>query len=247
MPASFCGIVGLKPTWGLVPYTGAIGLDSSIDHAGPMASNVLDCALLLEVIAGVDGLDDRQQNATAHGQIRYAKQLRDILRETNNDGLLKGVRIGVLTEGFGLACSDPNVDALVLSAVNKFKNLGAEVKPFSVPGHSNGQMLWGVSTFAGSYRQSALGYLMGRKQVYMSERIEKCRVGQEEFDYAGAGAKNMMLSGIFLEKYYGPGLYARSKNLQRKLSVWLSYKSSKVPMLTVFRINTTILSRTLTS
>lgn len=219
MPASFCGIVGLKPTWGLVPYTGAIGLDGSIDHAGPMASNVIDCAALLQVIAGADLLDDRQQHAPAHGQIKYANQLCKYLGETNLDQLLKGVKIGILTEGFGLACSDQNVDALVLSAVDKFKSLGAEIKPYSVPAHSDGQMLWGVSTFAGSYRQSALGYSMGRKQVHMTDRIQRCRVGQEEFDHAGAGARNMMLSGAFLEKYYGPALYARSKNLQRRLNV----------------------------
>nr|KAG5700744.1 hypothetical protein BaRGS_029109 [Batillaria attramentaria] len=61
IPASFTGIVGLKPTYGLVPYTGASTLDPSIDHLGPMARTVSDCALLLEVIAGYDdGRDPRQ-------------------------------------------------------------------------------------------------------------------------------------------------------------------------------------------
>ncbi|KAK7488434.1 hypothetical protein BaRGS_00020408, partial [Batillaria attramentaria] len=61
IPASFTGIVGLKPTYGLVPYTGASTLDPSIDHLGPMARTVSDCALLLEVIAGYDdGRDARQ-------------------------------------------------------------------------------------------------------------------------------------------------------------------------------------------
>ena len=50
IPASWCGIVGLKPTWGLVPYTGAIPIEITIDHLGPMANTVTDCALLLEVI-----------------------------------------------------------------------------------------------------------------------------------------------------------------------------------------------------
>ena len=49
LPAAWSGIVGLKPTFGLVPYTGAMGLDMSIDHLGPMAKTVYDCALLLEV------------------------------------------------------------------------------------------------------------------------------------------------------------------------------------------------------
>lgn len=49
IPASFTGIVGLKPTWGLVPYTGASNIEPTVDHLGPMARTVTDCALLLEV------------------------------------------------------------------------------------------------------------------------------------------------------------------------------------------------------
>ena len=49
LPACWCGIVGLKPTYGLVPYTGAVGLVTAIDHLGPMAKTVYDCALMLEV------------------------------------------------------------------------------------------------------------------------------------------------------------------------------------------------------
>lgn len=61
IPASNCGIVGLKPTYGLVPYTGIISIIRSIDHVGPMTRNVTDCARLLTAIAGFDdGKDDRQ-------------------------------------------------------------------------------------------------------------------------------------------------------------------------------------------
>jgi amidase len=194
-------------------------LDSSIDHAGPMASNVLDCGLLLQVIAGVDGLDDRQQHAIVHGQIRYADKLCRFLMAPEPSRLLRGLRIGVLQEGFGLSCSDHRVDATVLSAIDRFTLLGADVRSISIPAHSQGQLIWGVATFAGSYRQSALGHAQGRKQVYMTERIAQSRVGQEEFDLAGPGARNMMLSGMFLEKFYGPSLYARCKNLLRKLNV----------------------------
>ena len=60
IPASYCGIVGMKPTFGLVPYTGIGPLEITIDTAGPMTANVADNALLLEVLAGPDGLDARQ-------------------------------------------------------------------------------------------------------------------------------------------------------------------------------------------
>lgn len=61
IPASSCGIVGLKPTYGLVPYTGIVSIARSIDHVGPMTRTVTDCARLLTAIAGFDdGKDDRQ-------------------------------------------------------------------------------------------------------------------------------------------------------------------------------------------
>ncbi|KMO27438.1 amidase family protein, partial [Methylobacterium aquaticum] len=60
IPASYCGIYGMKPTHGLVPYTGVMPIETTIDHTGPMTASVADNALLLEVLAGADGLDPRQ-------------------------------------------------------------------------------------------------------------------------------------------------------------------------------------------
>ncbi|KAF6023680.1 hypothetical protein EB796_018008 [Bugula neritina] len=64
LPSSWCGCVGLKPTFGLVPVTGSLGMEPSVDYVGPMASNVTDVAKLLEVIAGYDGGRDHRQNLT---------------------------------------------------------------------------------------------------------------------------------------------------------------------------------------
>src|SRR5438105_14894626 len=89
IPASHCGIVGLKPTFGLVPYTGIGGLEITIDAAGPMTATVRDNALLLEVIAGPDGLDTRQRGAQAG---RYTEALA---------GGVEGLRIAIIKEGFG--------------------------------------------------------------------------------------------------------------------------------------------------
>jgi amidase len=63
IPASYCAVVGLKPTHGLVPYTGIFAVELTVDHAGPIARTVADCALMLEVMAGPDGLDPRQSGA----------------------------------------------------------------------------------------------------------------------------------------------------------------------------------------
>ena len=79
----------MKPTHGLVPYTGAMPIEATIDHLGPMTGTVADNALLLEVIAGADGLDPRQYN------VRVDKYTAALGRG------VAGMRIGVLTEGFG--------------------------------------------------------------------------------------------------------------------------------------------------
>ena len=71
MPASWCGIVGMKPTHGLVPYSGIMPIEIMVDHTGPMTANVKDNALLLEVLAGVDGYDPRQFHENQPGTLDY--------------------------------------------------------------------------------------------------------------------------------------------------------------------------------
>ena len=90
MPASWCGIYGMKPTHGLVPYSGIMPIEITVDHAGPMTNSVEDNALMLEVIAGSDGLDPRQVDIKTH---KYTKSL------LGKDGL-KNLKIGVVKEGF---------------------------------------------------------------------------------------------------------------------------------------------------
>src|SRR5690349_6859914 len=96
LPAAFTGIVGHKPTHGLVPYTGAFPIEQTLDHLGPMTRTVADAALVLDVIAGPDGLDPRQRR---HGD-----------RPSFTDELSRaatGLRVGVLTEGFAHPESAP--------------------------------------------------------------------------------------------------------------------------------------------
>ena len=65
IPASLSGVVGIKPTWGLVPYTGIMGMDPTIDHAGPLTATAAENALFLEVMAGEDGYNSRQNRPQA--------------------------------------------------------------------------------------------------------------------------------------------------------------------------------------
>ena len=125
IPASLSGVVGIKPTWGLVPYTGIMGMDATIDHAGPLTANVADNALFLEVMAGPDGLDPRQGNAKVD---KYTKAIGQPV---------KGLKVGVVKEGFGQYDSHPDVDAGVRAAIKRLEGLGCEVKEVSIPWHTS--------------------------------------------------------------------------------------------------------------
>ena len=121
VPSSYCGIVGMKPTWGLVPYTGILSIDTHIDHVGPMTRTVEDNALLLEVIAGPDGSDPRQAGVVP---AQYTAAL--------GEGVA-GLRVGLLQEGFG-GC-DPGVADSVRDAAERLRAQGASVEEVSIPEH----------------------------------------------------------------------------------------------------------------
>jgi len=125
-PAAWCGIYGLKPSWGLVPATGAMPIVYSMDHLGPMCDSPESVAKLLTVIAGQDEYDPRT--------VRSKPQ--DYLAALNRG--VKGLRIGVLKEGFGHSNSDPESDKVVQEAVEHYRSLGAEVSEVSVPMHLDG-------------------------------------------------------------------------------------------------------------
>lgn len=110
IPAAFSGVVGMKPTHGLVPYSGIMSMETTIDHIGPMTANVADNALLLEVLAGPDGYDDRQSDVRAD---TYTEEL---------DRGVEGLRIGVIKEGFGREESEEAVDQAVLAAADLLRS-----------------------------------------------------------------------------------------------------------------------------
>lgn len=125
-PASWCGVVGLKPTFGLVPYTGAFPFDPSLDHLGPMGGSVEDVARLLAVVAGPDRLDARQPADLPTTMPDYQAALIEGPR---------GLRIGLMREGFARPESDPRVDACVRDAVLRLGREGVRVTDLSIPAH----------------------------------------------------------------------------------------------------------------
>jgi len=134
MPAAFCGVVGHKPTHGLVPYTGAFPIELTLDHLGPITRTVADAALMLDVIAGRDGLDPRQP-ADLQPE-RYAAAL---------DGDVRGMRVGVVSQGFGwVELSEAGVDETVRAAAGRLRELGIEVVDVDLPWHRHALHVWNV-------------------------------------------------------------------------------------------------------
>jgi len=128
-PASFCGVVGLKPTYGRVSRYGLVAFASSLDQIGPITKDVTDCALVLNAIAGKDACDSTSLDVPTP----------DFTRALVDD--VKGLRIGVPKEFFGKG-TDPDVAKAVMDGVETLAGLGAEYKETSMP-----SVEYGVPTY----------------------------------------------------------------------------------------------------
>jgi amidase len=208
IPASFCGIYGMKLTHGLVPYTGVMPIELTIDHTGPMTATVADNALLLEVLAGPDGLDPRQQGVPAED---YTAAL--------GRGAA-GLRIAVVSEGFGHANSEPEVDAKVRQAADAFRNLGATLDEVSIPLHRMGQAIWLPVAAEGATAQMMLGngYGFNWKGLYVTSLLDFHAGWRDRADELSDSLKLTMLLGHHMIKNYRGYYYAKAQNLARQLA-----------------------------
>jgi len=207
-PAAFCGLVGMKPTWGLVPYTGAGSIEMTVDHLGPMTRTVEDNALYLEVLAGEDGLDPRQY---APKTTRYTKAM---------DESVAGLKIGVMREGFGHDVSEAAVDEAVRAAAQKFADLGATVTEVSVPEHVTiGMPVWVGIVVEGSYNQVLKGLGNGNnwKGAYVPSLLERLNGWQSKSNMFSEIFKLSMLCAEHMQTAHYGRYYAKAQNLSRHL------------------------------
>ena len=151
-PASFSGIVGLKPTYGRCSRAGVVTLSWTLDHTGPMARTVEDCAYLLQALAGHDPLDPASSRAPVPDYVAPIGQS------------IRGLRIGVPARDFFLDGADPEVARAFEGALAALRGLGADVRDVSIP------HIWDAPSFMVIMASEAFAYherdLRERPEMY---------------------------------------------------------------------------------
>ncbi|KAL4904090.1 hypothetical protein BDW74DRAFT_179180 [Aspergillus multicolor] len=210
LPAAYTGIYGLKPTHGLIPYTGAISLTPMIDHLGPMATKLEDIALMLQVMAGYDGLDARMtpESPMPANVKNYPALLAFFIRSARDASTPKPVmKIGLLKEAFDFPGLSPEVrDTVLQNAKEYFTAAGAEVLEVSVPMHREAPAIWTVAarTALADFGLASRppGYLS-----YLPDHIDtQWPPTQEMFDHLTVGnptIMNLIFSTDYLRQTFG--------------------------------------------
>ena len=208
IPAAFCGVVGLKPTHGLVPYSGIFPVELTVDHAGPITRTVADNALMLEVMAGPDGLDPRQSGAPA---------------QAYSEGLAlptRGLRVGVVAEGFGQPGAEAEVDARIREVADRLAAHGARVEDVSMPLHAAGAAIWTPIFLEGAtemmMRQNAYGTNM--KGVFLESLLDKQSTWKAHADDMSETLKLGLLMGHYMSSRHKGRYYGKAQNLNRLLT-----------------------------
>ena len=211
IPSSWCGTYGLKPTYGLVPYTGVFPIELTLDHTGPIAAGTEDVALLLDAIAGEDGLDPRQRGVR-----------RDRYVEALGRAGASGLRVGVVTEGFGWPdLSEPDVDDAVRAAAQRLADAGASVREVSIPMHLDGIHVWNGVAVEGAAMLMVRGNSMATnwKGHYSTSLLDAYARGRlTRADELSDTVKLVVLAGQYMQDNYHGRYYAKAQNIGRTLA-----------------------------
>ncbi len=219
LPASFCGLVGLKPTYGRVSRYGLIAFASSLDQIGPFGRNVEDTAMLLNVIAGVDEKDSTTLNFEVPD---YTKTLR-------ND--LKGVKIGYIKELCTDGLSD-DVSSVVQKSIEMYKNLGAEVIEISLP-----LIKYGIGVYyviATAEASSNLARFDGVRYGYRAkdaQSLYEMYVKTRSEGFGDEVKRRIMLGTYALSSGYYDAYYKKAQQVRRLVKNDLDKAFEKVDVL----------------
>jgi len=209
IPAAYCGVYGMKPTHGLVPYTGAFSIEHTIDSLGPITQSVADNALMLEVIAGPDGLDARCSFDTPRTPQNYTLALQKSIQ---------GMRIGVLREGFEVKGIDQEVVEGVRRAVAELHKLGATVADISVPLHKAGAAIWSGIGIEGAFMQmfqTPTGHAGLHATSMLAHNEKHIKPHSPNWPHT---VKLFAIGGMWVRESFKGHFYAKAQNLSRLLA-----------------------------
>ncbi len=206
-PAAFCGVVGLKPTYGAVSRYGLIAFASSLDQIGPFARTVEDAALLMDAVTGYDPAHDSTSVQTPFEGSLHA----------NLNAEMKGVRIGLPSEYFGAGISD-EVRSSVLAAADTYRSLGAEVFEISLPLVEYALPVYYILSSAEA--SSNLARFDGVKYGFRAEGCEELLDIYLKSRSQGFGhevQRRIMLGTYVLSSGYYDAYYKKARAAQRKI------------------------------
>ena len=204
-PSAFCGVVGLKPTYGLVSRYGLVAFASSLDQIGPITKDVYDSAMLLNLIAGHDSKDT---TSIERPKVDYTKALK-------ND--VKGLKIGVPKEFFGEGINE-EVKAKLQEAIEKYKKLGAEVEEFSLDVAEYSLATYYIIACAEA--SSNLGRFDGIRYGYRTENFEKLKdiyVNSRSEGFGPEVKRRIILGTYVLSSGYYDAYYNKAQKFRSKL------------------------------
>lgn len=206
LPSAFCGTVGMKPTWGLVPYTGIAPIEPAIDHAGPITRDVRDNARMLEVIAGPDGLDPRQSGAPAGDYVRALERG------------AAGLRVGLLEDGFDRDQTSSAVESCVRSAANRLALAGCAVTEVSLPLHREAAAFTLPLLIEGSFHTlETRDGMTDAPGVFPLGFMERVRGWRAHADRLAPGAVVFALTGALVNRRHGRHYYAKAASWGRRM------------------------------
>jgi aspartyl-tRNA(Asn)/glutamyl-tRNA(Gln) amidotransferase subunit A len=221
-PASFCGVVGLKPTYGLVSRFGLVAYASSLDQIGPFGRTVEDAAILLGAIAGYDPKDSTSLNVEIPD---YAKLLKPDFQPRGR------LRIGIIKETFGQGL-EPIVEQAVTKAIDQLQNLGAEIHVISCP-----RFRYGLPTYyviAPSEASANLARYDGVKYGFRAQNGDNLLSMYTKTRAQGFGAevkRRIMLGTYALSAGYYDAYYLKAQKVRTLIKQDFDYAFEKVDIL----------------
>jgi aspartyl-tRNA(Asn)/glutamyl-tRNA(Gln) amidotransferase subunit A len=203
-PASFCGAVGYKPTYGLVSRSGVVAMASSLDTIGPIARSVADAALVLECMAGIDPLDSTSISADPAG---YEPQAQD----------LKGVKVGLIAEYMSQGL-DEGVRQSIMSAVDDMKARGADIVEVSLPSLPLALAVYYI--LCPAEVSSNLSRYDGQRYGYSepaAHNLDESYELSREHGFGAEAKRRIMLGTYVLSSGYYDAYYRKAATVRTKL------------------------------